>query len=116
MLGGLACIGTAWFWFVEHFSVLDASARRLLIFLEIFYAGAAFYTLGGGFEELVENALERFARSCGSSLARTASRVRRHTSDHDAARDPAAGSAGGRRPLRRGRLTVWGRRDSLTTP
>jgi voltage-gated potassium channel len=83
ILGGLALIGTTWFWQVEHFSLLDAayqttttittvgfgevrpfdaSARAFSILLMIFGVGAAFYTLGGVFEELVEDSLARFGR------------------------------------------------------
>ena len=40
----------------------DASARAFSIFLMIFGVGAAFYTLGGVFEELVEESLTRFGR------------------------------------------------------
>jgi voltage-gated potassium channel len=40
----------------------DASARAFSIFLMIFGVGAAFYTLGGVFEEFLEGSLERFGR------------------------------------------------------
>lgn len=40
----------------------DASARAFSIFLMVFGVGAAFYTLGGVFEEWVEDSLERFGR------------------------------------------------------
>jgi voltage-gated potassium channel len=40
----------------------DASARAFSILLMIFGVGAAFYTLGGVFEELVEDSLTRFGR------------------------------------------------------
>ena len=83
ILGGLAVIGTVWFHIVEHYSLLDAayqttttittvgfgevrpfdaSARAFSIFLMVFGVGAAFYTLGGVFEELVEDSLTRFGR------------------------------------------------------
>jgi voltage-gated potassium channel len=83
ILGGLAIIGTAWFWLVEHYALLDAayqttttittvgfgevrpfdaSARAFSILLMVFGVGAAFYTLGGVFEELVEDSLVRFGR------------------------------------------------------
>src|SRR5690349_22738402 len=83
LLGALSLIGTAWFWWVEHYSLLDAlfqttetittvgfgqtrpfdaSARAFSILLMVFGVGAAFYTLGGVFEELVEGSLARFGR------------------------------------------------------
>jgi voltage-gated potassium channel len=83
ILGGLGVIGTVWFWLVEHYSLLDAayqstttittvgfgevrafdaSARAFSILLMVFGVGAAFYTLGGVFEELVEDSLTRFGR------------------------------------------------------
>jgi voltage-gated potassium channel len=83
ILGTLAVIGTAWFWLIEHFSFIDAayqttttittvgfgevhdfdrSARAFSILLMVFGVGAAFYTLGGVFEELVEDSLTRFGR------------------------------------------------------
>jgi voltage-gated potassium channel len=40
----------------------DASARAFSILLMVFGVGAAFYTLGGVFEELVEGSLARFGR------------------------------------------------------
>jgi voltage-gated potassium channel len=72
-----------WFWVVEGYSLLDAayqttttittvgfgevrrfdaSARAFSIFLMVFGVAAAFYTLGGVFEEFVEDSLERFGR------------------------------------------------------
>ncbi len=83
LLFAVALIGTAWFWFVEHWSFLDAlqqtattittvglgevrpfddTAKIFSIFLSIVGVSAGLFTLGAVFEEQLEDTLDRYGR------------------------------------------------------
>jgi voltage-gated potassium channel len=83
LLGAILITGTLWYWIVEGFRFVDAlfqstttittvgftqgrpfdtSAKLFSIFLMVFGVGAALFTLGGVFEEFVEDQFSRFGR------------------------------------------------------
>jgi voltage-gated potassium channel len=83
LLTGVAAIGTAWFWWVEHWSFLDAaeqtattvttvglgevrpfdaSAKVFSIFLSVVGVSIGLFTLGALFGEQIENSLARYGR------------------------------------------------------
>ena len=83
LLSAVALIGTAWFWFIEHWGLLDAlyqtvttvttvgigevrpfdsSAKAFSIVLSVVGVSAGLFTLGAVFEEQVEDTLARVGR------------------------------------------------------
>jgi voltage-gated potassium channel len=83
LLISVVIIGTAWFWFAEHWSFLDAleqtvttvttvglgevrpfddTAQIFAIFLSIVGVSAGLFTLGAVFEEQIEDTLDRYGR------------------------------------------------------
>jgi voltage-gated potassium channel len=83
LLIAIACVGTAWFWLIEHWNLLDSlqqtittittvglgevhpfddSAKVFTIFLSVFGVAAGLFTLGAVFEEQLEDTLVRFGR------------------------------------------------------
>ena len=83
LLSGVALVGTAWFWLIEHYSFIDAayqttttvttvgfgevrefddSAKVFSIVLMVVGVSAALFTLGGVFEEQLSQQMERFGR------------------------------------------------------
>jgi len=83
LLFAVTIIGTAWFWFAEHWSFVDAlqqtvttittvglgevrpfddSAKIFSVFLSIVGVSAGLFTLGAVFEEQLEDTLDRYGR------------------------------------------------------
>jgi voltage-gated potassium channel len=83
LLFAVTIIGTAWFWFVEHWSFVDAlqqtvttittvglgevrpfddGAKIFSVFLSIVGVSAGLFTLGAVFEEQLEDTLDRYGR------------------------------------------------------
>jgi voltage-gated potassium channel len=83
LLIGVALIGTAWYWWIERWSLIDAlqqttttvttvglgevrpfdtSAQVFSVLLSIIGVSAGLFTLGAVFEEQVENTLDRYGR------------------------------------------------------
>jgi len=83
LLVAIACVGTAWFRFIEHWNLLDSlqqtittittvglgevrpfddSAKAFSIFLSIVGVAAGLFTLGAVFEEQLEDTLVRYGR------------------------------------------------------